>query len=72
VFLPDGTINMDSIRGAIDAQAKQRIVHTAQDPREGIKFIQENAKKKNTRYEIIVFIVFNIFSDCLTKIRQKY
>jgi hypothetical protein len=48
VFLPDGTINMDSIRGALDAQAKQRIVHTAQDPREGIKFIQENAKKKNT------------------------
>lgn len=45
----DGSINDGALRLAIEQQAKQRIVHTAQDPLEGVKFIQENARKKGTQ-----------------------
>lgn len=44
----DGAFNNRGIERALAEQAQQIFVHTVQDPQEGAKFIQENAKKRGT------------------------
>ena len=66
VLGPDGAVNRQAVEEILGRQQKETVVHTAQNPQEGIKFVQENAQKKGqTTLPLVIKFLSGLETDVL-------